>query len=342
MFDILKYAVGVDVASEELQAGFGYLSSDLLSKRNRSRKFENNKSGFKSLSQWIAKQCKQSAKVSVITEATGVYHENVAHYLHNKGYDIYVVLPNKAKRYLQSLGLRSKNDPIDCAGLTQMGLDQQHLQKWVLPDPTMRQLRALTRHRQSIQEQITNVNNQHHAIQSGFYENQLVKRSLRQTIRFHKKQLGQIDQDILEVLAQNAALKAKVERIVKSIKGVGVLTVVTLIAETNGFQNFHSVQALVKYAGYDVIEHSSGKKKGKEHISKKGNARIRRILHLPALNMVTHQVGSFSNTYERIFEKTKIKMKGYVAIQRKLLCLIYTLWRKDQIFDPNYVHPLSN
>lgn len=342
MVDILKYAVGIDVASTDLQAGFGYLSSDLLSKRNRSRKFENNKKGFKSLANWIDKQRTQSAKVSVIMEATGVYHENAAHYLHDKGYDIYVVLPNKAKRYLQSLGLRSKNDPIDCAGLTQMGLDQQHLEQWFVPNQTMRALRSLTRHRQSLQQHITTVNNQLHAIQSGFHEQKQVTKSLKEIIRFHKKQIAQIDQDIIELLVQNPLLKAKVEKIVASIKGIGVLTVVTLIAETNGFQNFHSVQALVKYAGYDVVEHSSGKKKGKEHISKKGNAKIRRILHLPALNMVTHQVGTFPNTYERIYQKTGIKMKGYVAIQRRLLCLIYTLWKKDQAFDPNFMHPLSN
>ena len=29
-------------------------------------------------------------------------------------------------------------------------------------------------------------------------------------------------------------------------------------------------------------------------------------------------------------------MKGYVAVQRKLLLLIYTLWKKDQYYDQNY------
>jgi len=274
-------------------------------------------------------------------EATGVYHENAAHYLHSKGYDIYVVLPNKAKSYLQSLGLRSKNDPIDCAGLTQMGLDQQHLEKWIPPSAIMRQLRGLTRHRQSIQQQITGLNNQLHAIKSGYYEFGPVKSSLRRAISFHKKQIRKIDEEILSLLDQDAPLKAKIEKIVNSIKGIGILTMVTLIAETNGFQNFSSVQALIKYAGYDVIEHSSGKKKGKERISKKGNSRIRRILHMPALNMVSHQIGSFPKTYERIYQKTGIKMKGYVAIQRRLLCLIYSLWNKDQAFDPNYQHPLD-
>ena len=303
MVDILKYSVGIDVASSDLQAGFGYLSKELLSKKGRSRKFVNRKSGFKSLDAWIRKQRKQTASVSVIMEATGVYHENVAHYLHSKGYDIYVVLPNKAKSYLQSLGLRSKNDPIDCGGLTQMGLDQQHLEKWTPPNAMMRQLRGLTRHRQSIQQQITGVNNQLHAIKSGFYEYGSVKSSLRRAISFHKKQIQKIDKEILLLLEQDPKLKAKIEKIVKSIKGIGLLTMVILIAETNGFQNFSSVQALIKYAGYDVIEQSSGKTKGKERISKKGNSRIRRILHMPALNMVSHNVGNFPKIYERIYQK---------------------------------------
>ena len=29
-------------------------------------------------------------------------------------------------------------------------------------------------------------------------------------------------------------------------------------------------------------------------------------------------------------------MKGYVAIQRKLLCLIYALWKNDSPYDPGY------
>jgi transposase len=31
-----------------------------------------------------------------------------------------------------------------------------------------------------------------------------------------------------------------------------------------------------------------------------------------------------------------IKMKAYVAIQKKLLCMIYALWKKDKAFEPDY------
>ena len=29
-------------------------------------------------------------------------------------------------------------------------------------------------------------------------------------------------------------------------------------------------------------------------------------------------------------------MKGYVAVQRKLLVILYTLWKKDQAFNPEF------
>jgi len=342
MVDILKYCVGIDVASDDLVAGFGYLSKDLLSKKSKARTFKNTLSGYKGIDKWISHKKQVDASVSIVMEATGVYHENIAHYLYDKGYDIYVVLPNKAKSYLKSLGLRSKNDPIDSGGLTQMGLDQQHLDKWHPPTPIMRQLRTLTRQRQSVQNHITAVNNQLHALNRGFHVSKEAKKHLKKTISFHKNQIKQLEKDINNTLDQQPELKAKINKIVDSIKGIGLLTIVTLIAETNGFQMFSSAQQLTKYAGYDVIEKQSGKRKGKEHISKKGNSRIRRILHLPALNMVTYNVGSFSNNYERIFLKTGIKMKAYVAIQRKLLCLIYSLWKKDQVFDPNFKSEFRN
>ena len=94
---------------------------------------------------------------------------------------------------------------------------------------------------------------------------------------------------------------------------------------------------LVSYAGYDVVENQSGNRVGKTKISKKGNSRIRRILHLPAFSVVTNGEIQFVDLYERVFERTKIKMKGYVAVQRKLLILIYTLWRNDEEY--NIKHP---
>ncbi|MFB6307354.1 MAG: hypothetical protein ABEH43_10285, partial [Flavobacteriales bacterium] len=48
--------------------------------------------------------------------------------------------------------------------------------------------------------------------------------------------------------------------------------------------------------------------------------------------------GTMRGFYEELYEKHKVKMKGYVAVQRKILVLIYTLWKKDEMYDPEFEH----
>lgn len=98
----------------------------------------------------------------------------------------------------------------------------------------------------------------------------------------------------------------------------------------------------VSYAGYDVIENQSGKHIGKTRISKKGNSHISRILHMPSLSVITYEQKPFADLFARVYESTAIKMKGYVAVQKKLLVMIYTLWKKDQVYDANYKSTPAN
>ena len=115
-----------------------------------------------------------------------------------------------------------------------------------------------------------------------------------------------------------------------------MMTVATVIAEANGFTWFSNRRQVTKYTGYDVIENQSGKRKGKSKISKKGNAHIRRALYFPAINMVTYKVKPFVAKYERIFERTKIPMKGYTALQKDLLLMLFTLWKYDRKYNADY------
>ena len=74
------------------------------------------------------------------------------------------------------------------------------------------------------------------------------------------------------------------------IKGIGITTAATIIAETDGFILIKNRSQLISYAGYDVIENQSGSSiNGKTKISKKGNKYIRRALHFPALSAVKRE-----------------------------------------------------
>ncbi|MVN23540.1 transposase [Mucilaginibacter sp. HMF7410] len=92
---------------------------------------------------------------------------------------------------------------------------------------------------------------------------------------------------------------------------------------------------LSSYAGYDVVQRESGTSiKGKTKISKKGNRYIRNALYFPAMVACRYNPVLKEN-YLRIIQKKTSKMIGQVAIQRKLLALMYTLWKNDTEFIEN-------
>ncbi|MBU4538411.1 MAG: IS110 family transposase, partial [Bacteroidetes bacterium] len=69
--------------------------------------------------------------------------------------------------------------------------------------------------------------------------------------------------------------------------------------------------------------------------SKKGNSNLRKSLHLPALTAVKWD-DNFRNIYARLVSKHGIKMKALVAIQRKLLELIYILFKNETEYEKDY------
>ncbi|MDP9079297.1 MAG: IS110 family transposase [Bacteroidota bacterium] len=330
---MLKYSLGIDISKKDIYACLSAIDAKQQVKVKASSKFSNQTHGFKDLISWLNRHKKESDIPLVTTmEATGVYYENCALSLFKAGFEVAVVLPTKAKNYMKAVGLKTKNDKIDAAGLARMGAEQC-LELWCPLDEFFYTLRALSRHHQSLQELKTNVNNQLHADEHSIYSSKTVIKQLKKLIEGIDKQLKDIEKEIHKHLYSNDEVGQKIDHIT-TIKGLGYMTVATILAETNGFALFKSIPQLVSYAGYDVVENQSGDHIGKTRISKKGNNRIRRAMHLPAFNMIRYDVGDFKPFFERILERHNPKMKAYVAVQKKLLVLIYTLWKKNEAFRP--------
>jgi transposase len=332
---MLKYSIGLDISAKTIHACISGIDAAQKVTVKSSCKIDNTLSGFKQLDQWVNKHYRQKEIPLVVNmEATGVYYENCALYLFKQDYSVSVLLPNKAKKWLQSEGLKSKNDKIDAQGLSKMGAEKS-LELWQPAAEYYYQLRAMTRQQQSLQEMKTAVGNQLHAEEHGMYKNKMVIRQLKQQIKFIEKQIADSEAAIEAHVAADEQVAEKVKNICK-INGLGVLTVAVMLAETNGFALFKNAPQLVSYAGYDVIESQSGDHIGKTKISKKGNSRIRRILFMPAFNMVKYKQTPFVDLYKRTFEKHGLKMKSYVAVQKKLLVIIYALWKNNTAYDINY------
>jgi transposase len=330
----LKYSVGLDVSSKKINACMSVIDEKQKVVVKSSTIICNTLKGFATLEEWIIKQKKEAIPVVVCMEATGIYHENCAYYLHGKDFNVSIILPNKAKKYLEAIGLKSKNDSIDAKGLSQMGAEQC-LEFWEPMGTFFYELRLLTRQHQNVTELKTVLKNQLSALSYAMHHLDAVNNQLEQTIILFETQLKELDKEIKAHLKSNNEVHEKAENILK-MKGLGILTLSTVLAETNGFTLFNNYKQLVSYAGYDVVEAQSGTRVGKTKISKRGNSRIRRALHMPSLVVIQCKVKLFKDLYDRTYEKHAIKMKSYVAVQKKLLIMIYHLWNKNEVYDANY------
>jgi len=330
---MLKYSVGLDVSSKKIDCCISVIDINQRVIVKSSISISNDLKGFKSLENWAIKHYKEKTiPIVFCMEATGVYYESCALYLFEKNYKVAVVLPNKAKKYLQAIGLKSKNDSIDAKGLAQMGAEQA-LKFWQPLCKYFYELRQYTRQYQSIQEQKTSIKNQLHSLEKGMYNNKTITKHLKDIIKLFDKQLIELDKKIQSHINSNSEVKQKVDNICK-IKGIANLSLATILAETNGFEFFENTKQLVSYAGFDVVENQSGNRIGRTKISKKGNSRIRRILFMPAFTAVSCKEKPFLNLYNRTFEKHGVKMKSYVAVQKKILIIIYSLWKNNQEYNP--------
>lgn len=337
----LRRSVGIDMAKNEFYGCISVINDQSHVKIKATKKFDNTAKGFDELKQWVEKSNKKEPlPCCYVMEATGVYYEQLAWYLYNQQIHVAVVLPNKAKNYMKSLGLRSKNDTIDAKGLARMGAEQ-YLKPWSPISKDIYKLRSLTRHLEHLNKTKTCFNNQLHAIDYGMYEAKTVRKSLQQTIKEMDRQIEKTKNEIGKIIENDPVLSKKAASMT-SVKGISTLSIASIIAETNGFELFNSQKQLTSYAGYDVVENQSGNKAGKTRISKKGNAHIRRSMYFPALNVIRYQVEPFYGLYKRIYERTKCKMKAITAVQRKLLILMYTLWKSEQQFNSKFQDTSGN
>ena len=178
--------------------------------------------------------------------------------------------------------------------------------------------------------------NQLHAEQAEAFPNPSSLHRIKAHIKFLDKQVAEIIKEITQLVKQDGQVNESIE-LICSIPGVGRLTAATVLAETNGFELIRNKRQLTGYAGLDVREKQSGTSiKGKPRISKKGNRHLRKAMHLPALTAIRHEK-KFKAVFVRLVSKHGIKMKAAVAVQRKLLEMIYTVYSKNTAYDKNYL-----
>jgi len=339
--ETIKQNLGTDVDSKELKVCLNFMMADLSIKTKASRTFKNTAKGFQALQEWVDKKKIKDLPLSITMEATGVYYENVAYYFQEKkSYLVHVVLPNASNAYFKSLKLKSKTDKIDARALAQMGLERK-LMPWTPVSQQMRDIKKVVRERLRLMKEKNMVTNQLHAELASYRPSSIVRKRYEKRVAFLSKQILACEKDLKKFVDKDPDLKEKIDNVC-TIKGVAFITAIGVVAEYNGFILFKNRNQVVSFAGYDVVQKERGTSiKGNERMSKKGNSFVRQMMYMGAMSAANCDPHHRAY-YLRIVNKTNINMKGNVAIQRKLLLLIYTLFTRNEQYDPLHFLKVQN
>ena len=166
-----------------------------------------------------------------------------------------------------------------------------------------------------------------------------------------KEGLGGIFLDLRHILMQleaegrfiseiEAEMGVTLERIpfsgrLLSIKGLGTVSVAGIIGEVGDFSKFSTQSEIMKLAGLDLYEISSGKRKGQRRISKRGRGLLRKILFYAAIQMIRKN-GIMYDYYARLTGRGMERMRALIAVSRKLLRIIHAIVRDNSDYVGQY------
>jgi transposase len=152
--------------------------------------------------------------------------------------------------------------------------------------------------------------------------------------------------DELEMVEKHSArIETSMEEMLKltgysesmlSIKGIGIITAASFLGEVGDPLRFSDPRQISNYAGYNLIENSSGKSKSGTSISKRGRSQFRSLLYKMAFTMVS-QNAEMKTLHKYLTTRSDNPLKkkqSLVVVSIKIITVIYSLLKKQALYDP--------
>jgi len=200
---------------------------------------------------------------------------------------------------------------------------------WTPPSAELRELQALLRHLEALQQMHTQESNRLDADPPAL----TVRQMLEAHLHFLDEQIAALHNQIMTLLQAHPELDQQFQ-LLDSIPGIGAITAARLVAEN--LLAFDDARAVAAYAGLSpAIRQSGSSVRRKTQLCKLGNDHLRKALYFPALSALRHNplIRTFG---DRLRARGKAKMVIVGAAMRKLLCLAYGVLKSGVPFDPNF------
>ena len=143
-----------------------------------------------------------------------------------------------------------------------------------------------------------------------------------------KKQLKTVDDRLAKSIKQSTANERKVE-ILESVIGIGPIAISTFLAELPELGKLSRTE-IAKLVGVAPINNDTGQRSGKRKTNG-GRAYVRRVLYMATLVATRHNP-AIRQFYQRLVVAGKEKKVALVAAMRKLLTIVNSLIKKDELW----------
>lgn len=311
--------VGVDISKD-------WFDVEIPQFKHKER-FDQDTSGFKLLLKRFKKYGITQARVCM--EATGLYFEILAEFLHAQGHEVVVVNPQCIKAFSRSELRRSKSDPLDAALIASFCEQKyEHLHIWQPLPANYKEIRELLRRRQALVEFRAAEKNR---LKAGFSSPSVVS-SIRTMIALFSKQIKELERSVFEIVDADQELNQLVN-LADSVSGISRLTAAIVLVEVP--RVLWSGRLAATFAGVIPAKESSGTTLRRSYLSKVGSARLRHALYMPALT-ASQKNPLLKPFYKRLLDRGLKKKQALVAVMRKLLHLIFGVLKTRKEFDPLY------
>lgn len=288
--------------------------------------FSNSAEGFTQLQAWLGEH--DLSALHACMEATNIYWEALATWLHAHGSTVSVVNPARIKGFAQATMQRNKTDKLDSAIIAAFCAKHQP-SAWEPQSEEQRRLRALVRHRDDLLQ--THLQQQNRLRDTS---DALVKRSLETVLKTLASELAAIERQLKEHVAAQSTLRTNLT-LLTSIVGIGMVTATKLLAEFAELEQYRSAKAAAADAGLTPSHYESGTSvRRRPKLSKMGKAPIRAALYWPAITAMT-RCPSIKSFAERLTARGKPKKVVIGAVMRKLVHICYGVLKHQTPYDPS-------
>jgi transposase len=155
---------------------------------------------------------------------------------------------------------------------------------------------------------------------------------LLEELKLYQVQIKNIESMIVAILEPNE----EANRLLR-IKGLGPILVGSLLGQIGSFYGFEHYKQIIKFAGLNPVENSSGTHKSQVIASKRGRSALRNTLHQIALSLVLNDQ-EFKKLYEyKINTLKKPKMVALTAIAIKFLRIMFYVIKNKTEYDNKLV-----